>query len=69
MPEHSALITALLLDRRMCVDCIGIKTALTNAAVDGYLAVMTRVLRVARTRGECDSCGVTTTVISMERPQ
>ena len=68
MPEKSALITALLLDRRMCIDCIGVKASLANPAVEGYLAVMARVLRVERTQGECGACGNTTTVISMERP-
>ena len=67
MPEKSALITALLLDRRMCVDCIGVKASLTNPAVDGYLAVMARVVKVTRDYGECVSCGAMTTVVSMER--
>jgi hypothetical protein len=68
MPEKSALITALLIGGRMCVDCIGVKADLNNPAVEAYLAVMARVLRVHRLEDVCDACARATTVVSMERP-
>jgi hypothetical protein len=67
MPEHAASITALLLERRMCVDCIGEKTALSNAAVESYLTIMSRVLAIQEVEAECGGCGAVTAVVSVER--
>ena len=64
VPEESSLITALILDRPLCIDCIGTKATLIPAAVESYLAIMSRVLRIDRAEGECSSCGATTLVVS-----
>jgi hypothetical protein len=64
VPEKSSLITALILERPMCTDCIGTKSTLIPEAVEAYLSVMSRVLRLHRGGGECSACGAITQVVS-----
>ena len=64
MSEKISLIAGLILERPLCVDCIALKASLTGASVEGYLAVMGRIVDVRRERGGCRACGVTTFVVS-----
>lgn len=38
MPEHSALIAVLIMERPMCVGCIAGRSGLTHAEVESYLS-------------------------------
>jgi hypothetical protein len=70
MPEQTAILTALILDRPLCGSCISAKTRLTSdLAVETLLHRIRRVLTVNRNQGRCSSCGRTATVISADRPQ
>jgi hypothetical protein len=64
VPEKSALIAALIIDRPMCADCIGTQATLDAAEVEAYLSIMGRVLQIHRGDAECASCGATKEVVS-----
>jgi hypothetical protein len=70
MPERVALIMALILERPMCVSCIATKTGI-GAAVELEAAFerINNVLELHRQHGRCRGCGLTTTVVSVERPE
>ena len=70
MPEQTAFLTALILDRPLCVSCIAAKTALTSKlALETLLERIQRVLTLQRDEGRCRACGLDTTVISVKRPE
>jgi len=68
MPQNAVLITALIMERPLCLDCIGTKTGLNDGAVQDYLKVMERVLRVRRDHDRCRACGAITAVVSTTPP-
>ena len=58
MPERSALVTALILERPTCLSCIGERAGLALDAVDTVLTVVARVLQLNADReGMCRHCG------------
>jgi hypothetical protein len=58
MPEHSAVIALLLLERPTCLDCIAMKAGLTVTEVDRYLTIIGTTLALARHDSErCRVCG------------
>jgi hypothetical protein len=68
MPERAALITALILDRPMCFDCIAAKSGLSAHSFKETLAVVGAVLQLRNATECCRVCGATTTVLSVDRP-
>lgn len=70
MPEASALITALILDRPLCLECISMRSPVTGAAdALARLDVIGKNLHVRRERqGRCRACGIIGQVFSVERP-
>ena len=69
MPEAAALVTALLVERPLCIDCLVVKAALTTAVVEETLARMARVLTVYRREDRCRVCGSVGPVVSAQRPE
>jgi hypothetical protein len=68
LPEHAALITTLILERPMCVDCIATKIDLEPATVSTYLARIARSVRVQELTDErCRNCGTIGVVYSIGR--
>ena len=67
MPDHSALITALILDREMCLPCIAAKSLVTVERVQSVLDAIATALVLHRSTGRCIACGETTTVHSARR--
>jgi hypothetical protein len=64
----AALITVLLIDRPMCVTCIGAKAGISTHEVDDDLAQIGRALKVRRDDGECcRTCGEIATVFYFDR--
>ena len=58
MPERSALVTALILERPTCLSCIGERSGLPIDGVDTVLTVIARVLQVNADReAVCRHCG------------
>ena len=68
MPKMHALITALILDRPLCMDCLQIKTRLGVDEVEDHLGRIGEALTLHRSRNKCRSCGTVTDVMSVERP-
>jgi hypothetical protein len=64
-----ALITAMILDRPMCIHCIAAKLVITEARTEEALAVIKSVLVLRRETGRCQACGETNiTAVSARRP-
>jgi hypothetical protein len=68
MPDRAALITALILDRPMCLDCIVVQSGVRTRDLDGTLATVSDVLSLHLTGDRCQGCGTMTTVLSLDRP-
>jgi hypothetical protein len=69
VPDHVAIVTALILDRPTCLRCIAIKAQITPMKLDTTIEIIDRVLVLHRTTDRCRACGVTDTVLSVDRPQ
>ena len=58
VPERSALVTALIIERPTCLNCIGERAGLPLDAVDTVLTVIARVLHLNADReAVCRHCG------------
>ena len=68
MPDHAALVTALILDRPTCIRCIAIKSSMTAATLDTTIGIIERVLVLHRSTDRCRVCGVSDTVFYVDRP-
>lgn len=70
MPEASALIAALILERPMCLECIVMRAPVTGEKdAEEHLNIIARAVRLRREKsGRCRACGVTTPVYWIERP-
>ena len=68
MPDRAALITALILDRPMCLDCLVVQSGVRTRDLDGTLATVSGVLSLHLAAGRCRGCGTMTTVLSLDRP-
>ena len=69
MAEHSNLITALILERPMCVTCLAQRAKLSVEAAQTVLTVIGRALQLHReTTSRCRMCGTVGEVFYVERP-
>lgn len=69
MPENSSLITALILERPMCVACLSKRAKLTVEATQTVLAVIGRAVRLQREEtSRCRVCEKLGEVFYVERP-
>ena len=70
MPEHSSLITALILERPMCVECLARRANMTVEATHTVLAVIGRALALHRDEASrCRGCEKRASVFYVDRPQ
>jgi hypothetical protein len=70
MPEHSSLITALILERPMCLECLARRANMSLDAAQTVLAVIGRALDLHREdMAPCHACDKLGTVFSVERPR
>lgn len=69
MPDRAALITALILDRSLCLSCIADKSLVTVERVTDALAGIARALVLTSRTDRCAACGHTTAVYSVGRPE
>lgn len=67
MPERSALVTALILERPLCIGCLVGKSGLTREQVMEYLGVMGKTLDVKHGDDRCRACGIYGPVYSLLR--
>jgi hypothetical protein len=67
MPHRSAIITALLLERPLCMDCVCAKSGMKPVRVNGVLANIGRVLNVRRLpQARCRACGEDRPTVSID---
>jgi len=57
MPNLAPLVTALILDRPMCLDCIAAKSGQSAARVETVVERIGTVLSLHRQTGRCRACG------------
>ena len=69
MPETTAMIAVLILERPMCLDCIATRANASLNAVEAALLPISRSLHLQRFASErCRACGNTGLVFSVTRP-
>ena len=69
MPEHSSLITALILEHPMCLECLARRANMSADAAQTVLAVIGRALRLHRDdMSPCRACEKLGLVFHVERP-
>ena len=68
MPEPVPLVSALILERPLCLDCIKEKAGCTATSVQAALEIMGTVFQVRREHDRCRACGTETEVMSLDRP-
>lgn len=68
MPDRAPLITALILDRPMCLPCIAAKSLVSVETARSTLETIATALVLQRRTGRCVACGETTAVHSVGRP-
>jgi hypothetical protein len=69
MPEQAALITALITERPLCMDCIVTRATATTADVEAVFHKIQHVLELRRAERErCHTCGTIGVVFSLDRP-
>ena len=66
--DATAVITALILDRPMCLDCIGTKSGLIVAHVEMVIPRIAAALKLYREVARCRMCSAIAHVVSLERP-
>jgi hypothetical protein len=69
MPENCSLVTALILERPMCVTCLSRRAALTVEATQTVLTVIGRAVQVRRDESlPCRVCQKGGEVFYVARP-
>ena len=69
MPATVAIVTALILERPLCISCMATKAGEPSAAVlEAAIERIRHVLELHRTQERCRACGTLTIVYSIERP-
>jgi hypothetical protein len=68
VPDRAALITALILDQPMCVDCMAEKSSLSASALAETLRTVQIALVLHSAVDRCRECGTVTAVFSIDRP-
>jgi hypothetical protein len=69
MPKLMVVVTALVLERALCMDCIVAKASATPEEIEAVLFRLSRVLRLHRAGLErCRACGNIGATISLDRP-
>ncbi len=57
MPEVTALVMALIIERPMCVDCIAARAQVSREAVKARIDEMRATVRIKDGTGRCRACG------------
>jgi hypothetical protein len=69
MPKRVALVTALIVERPACLDCIIRQSELGPADVKATIEAIARVLALYRGDGTCGLCGAAGPVLSLLLPR
>ncbi len=69
MPQKTAIVTALITDRPLCMACISSRANLPIAEVQAVFRVIQQVLPIrGAAHGRCRACGTVGPVFSVEQP-
>ena len=68
MPDRAAIITALILDRPLCEECLASKSGLSPSSIDETLTIVRTALKLHETEGRCRACGESKHVLFLDRP-
>ena len=69
MARAAALVSVLIVERPMCVDCISEKCGLRPATIEATLARLARFLKVHYfPKARCRACGENRPTYSIDRP-
>ena len=69
MPERTAIVTALITERPLCMACISTRASLGIPEVEVVLRVIQQVLPLrGAEHGRCRACGTVGPVVSVEQP-
>jgi len=69
MPETAAIVTALIIERPLCVECVMTKASIGAADLDAALSRIEAVLELIRNeRDRCRTCGRVGGTVSLVRP-
>jgi hypothetical protein len=70
MPNLAPLVTALILDRPTCVDCIASKSGLSARRTATVIERIAKVLTLHHQVGRCRACGrMDADVMFVDRPR
>lgn len=70
MPRRAAIITALILERPLCIECLSAKSGMKPPAIERLLARISSAVNVRRCpRTRCRACGDIQTTISIDRTE
>lgn len=65
--EPAAIVTALLLERPLCTDCLIARSGLDHTAIEACLETIQGVLRIERqTSARCHACGNIGQVVALK---
>jgi len=68
MPDATAIITALILERPLCLPCLIDKSGFTFKVIGDTVDRMASVVAVHRETRRCHACGETVETVSVSRP-
>ena len=68
MPEGTAIVTALILDRPLCLRCLTAKSSLRYEVVLKMLECIEIVLALHRRAARCTNCGDIGPAVFIARP-
>ena len=69
MPERAAIVTALIMDRPLCLPCVAQRASLDEAEAKTVLDRIESVLKLRRVdQGRCRACGAVVNVFSINQP-
>ena len=69
MPERAAIVTALIMERPLCLACVAQRASLDESAAKTILDKIESVLDLRRLNpGRCRACGSMVTVFSVTQP-
>ena len=69
MPERAAIVTALIIERPLCLACVAQRASLDESDAKTILDKIESVLALRRVNpGRCRACGSMVTVFSVAQP-
>jgi len=69
MPARVAMVTALIMERPLCLTCVAQRASLDVSEATTILDKIESVLKLRRvTPGRCRACGSVVTVFSVDQP-